>query len=52
MLEYIEKLRIVCGVILFKGEPLIDRMTKRAPVRIKENQNALTRLTSAQDLFD
>ena len=32
MLEYFEKLQIACDVILFKGEPLIDRMTKRASV--------------------
>ena len=38
MLEYFEKLQIACGVILFKGEPLIDKMTKRAPVGIRENQ--------------
>ena len=38
MLEYFEKLQIACGVILFKGEPLIDRMAKRAPVGIRENQ--------------
>ena len=38
MLEYFEKLQIACGVILFKGEPLIDRMTMRAPVGIEKNQ--------------
>ena len=38
MLEYFEKFKIACDVILFKGEPLIDRMTKRAPVEIRENQ--------------
>ena len=38
MLEYFEKLRIACGVILFKGESLIDRMIKIAPVGIGENQ--------------
>ena len=42
MLEYFEKLQIAfqiaCGVKLFKGEPLIDTMTERVPVGIRENQ--------------
>ena len=38
MLEYFEKTQIACGVILFKVESLIDRMTRRAPVGIKESQ--------------
>ena len=38
MLEYFKKLQIACDVILFKGEPLIDKMAKRVPVGIRGNQ--------------
>ena len=36
MLEYFEKFQIACGAILSKGEPLIDRVTERTPVGIRE----------------
>ncbi len=38
MLEYFEKPQIAYGVILFKGKSLIDRITEKAPVVIREHQ--------------